>query len=163
MSNARVYTDQDRDSLLAAINAVCAESPWMLAPRFRPTPSWEHALCAPRCSRHLLLVVEDCGRVVGWCRLFPLAPCNGPALELELGIGMLSEYRSRGLGMAMVGKAIRWAHRTGSHCIVLTTHPENRGAIRFFKRLGFAPTDQQRDGWLEMSCQLERRGGGSNV
>jgi len=163
MDEVRAYTVQDRDSLLAAINAVCADSPWMLAPRFRPMPLWEHALGAPRCTRHLLLVAEEQGQVVGWCRLFPPAPCNGPAPELELGIGLRAEYRRQGLGRAMVKRAIAWAQSAACQRIVLTTHPQNRNALRFFERLGFAPTGQQRDGWIEMACQPGRRGGGTDV
>ncbi|MBN1954659.1 MAG: GNAT family N-acetyltransferase [Anaerolineae bacterium] len=159
----REYATQDRQALIAAIDAVCAASPWMLAPRFLPTPLWEHALRAPRCTRHRLLVVEDRAKVVGWCRLFPLALCNGPVPELELGIGLLPAYRHRGLGKALVGKAAAWGWEGGCQRIVLTTHPENRGALRFFQRLGFAPTGRQREGWIEMACQPDWRGGGTNV
>ncbi len=160
MSDVRAYFVQDRAPLIAAIDAVCAESPWMLAPRFQPTPSWEHALRVPHCARHLLLVAEDGGQVVGWCRLFPPAPCNGPAPELELGIGLRRGYRGQGLGRAMVERAADWARERGCQRIVLTTHPQNDGAIAFFERLGFAPTGQQGEGWVEMACRLERREGG---
>lgn len=157
MDSVREYTAQDRQALVAAIDAVCAASPWMLAPRFRLTPFWEHALQTPCCVRHLLLVAVDCDQVIGWCRLFPFAPCNGFTPELELGVGLRFEYHGRGLGRAMVEQATDWAWKTGCQRIVLTTHPENRGAIRFFEHLGFASTGQQRDGRIEIACQPDRR------
>lgn len=163
MVEIRAYTGQDRHSLLSAIDAVCAESPWMLAPRFQPTPPWEHALGAPGCGRHLLLVAEYGDEIVGWCRLFPLVPCNGPAPELELGIGLRSEYHGQGLGRAMAERAIRWAQQTACPRITLTIHPQNRRARRFFERLGFVPTGRQRDGRIEMVRQAADRGGGIHV
>lgn len=163
MGEIRTYTTGDRNSLLAAIDAVCAESPWMLAPRFQPTPLWEHALQTPECGQHLLLVAEDGGEVVGWCRLFPFALCNGPAAELELGIGLRSAYHGQGLGRAMAERAIRWAQQTACQRITLTTHPQNRRARHFFERLGFVPTGRQRDGRIEMVRQAADRGGGIYV
>lgn len=163
MGIVREVTARDRHALVAAIDAVCAENPWMLAPRFQLTPPWEHALRTPNCPRHLLLAAEDCGQVVGWCRLFPLAPCNGPAPELELGIGLLPAYCRQGLGRALVEKAAAWARKAGCQRIVLTTRVENTAAVGFFAHLGFTPTGQQRDRWIEMSCQLDHGGGGTNV
>lgn len=155
----RPFALPDRASLEEAINAVCAEGRWMSTPRFQPTPAWAHALNASACPRHLLLLVEDAGRIVGWCRLFSSVGCDGYAREAELGIGLLPEYRECGLGRAMVGQALNWAAKKGVQRVMLTTRGDNSRAIHLFDACGFRVVNQAVDGWTKMVCQpLLRRG-----
>jgi ribosomal protein S18 acetylase RimI-like enzyme len=139
--------------LREAIDAVCAEGRWMSTSQFEPTPVWTHALEKPNCPRHLLLVAEDENRIVGWCRLFPLSKCDGHASEAELGIGLLPEYRERGLGRTLVQQAIDWAAKTGVTHVALTVRVDNFRAIHLFEGCGLMVTDHGTDGWTKMICQ----------
>ena len=98
-------------ALVGVINAVCAEG-MMATRRFEPTPAWTHALDEPDCPCHLLLVVEDAGQVVGWCRAFrdssgETGHATGDAASI--GLGLLPGYRGRGYGKALLQRAIDWA------------------------------------------------------
>lgn len=130
----------------------------MATPCFRPTPSWHQALKEPGCPRHLVLVAEDDGQVVGWCRLFP-ENCRESVGQAELGIGLLRRYRGRGLGTALVDEALRWTVGQGISRVTLTVRPDNDPATGLFEKCGFAQTGREADGWLEMACRPELTGG----
>lgn len=132
----RPYLAADRARLIAVIDQVCAGSHFMATRRFEPTPAWDHALRQPACPCHLLLVAAFGPQVIGWCRLFPAASsADGPTADL--GIGVAAPDRGRGVGSALLRAALRWARSQGLSAITLTTHPDNEGAIRFFRRHGF--------------------------
>lgn len=133
----RPYVAVDCTSLIAAIDQVCADTHFMATRRFEPTPAWDHALRQPTCPCHLLLVAAIGSQVIGWCRLFPTMDVGSPAVDL--GIGVLAPARGRGIGSALLRRAQGWAWSQGLSAITLTTHPDNGGAIRFFRRCGFAP------------------------
>jgi len=71
-----------------------------------------------------------------------------------LGIGLLPIYRHRGLGTALVRRALHWSWDAGYQRASLTTRPDNARAIHVFQRCGFACTRRTDDGLLEMGCVL---------
>lgn len=146
----RRFASADRAALVAVIDAVCAEGRWMSTRRFEPTLDWTHALQEPLCPGHQLLVAECQGEVIGWCRLFPKDGKN----EVVLGIGLLPKYRHRGLGTALVRRALHWGRDTGYQRVSLTTRLNNARAIHVFSRCGFARMRCADDGLLEMACML---------
>jgi len=131
----RPYRAGDQRGLITAIDAVCAEG-MMATARFEPTPAWRHALTDTSCAAHLLLLALADGRVVGWCRLFP-ADAAQEGGEVELGIGVMRAWRSRGVGRALMGRALEWAVERGCARVTLTTRADNEPAIRLFARSGF--------------------------
>ena len=148
-SEIRAYVPADRPSLIATINTVCAEGRWMETVQYEPTPAWEHALNKSDCTCHLLLVVVDEKRIVGWCRVFP-----DDASSAGLGIGLLSDYREKGLGIALVQNALEWARRRGLKRIHLRTRADNTRAIRMFQKFSFEFSGSTENGWMEMECCL---------
>jgi ribosomal protein S18 acetylase RimI-like enzyme len=81
-------------------------------------------------------VVLSGGRVVGWCDVIPgeraaLARCG------TLGIGLLPEFRGRGIGGAAMKKAIEKARAQGMARVALTVRTKNENAIALYKKLGF--------------------------
>lgn len=149
----RPFASDDRPELIQTIDAVCGENCWMSTTRFEPTPDWIHALEEPRCACHLLLVVENGGYVVGWCRTFP-EEGRDEAREATLGVGLLLPYRDQGIGTALVRQSLNWARDAGHQRVRLTTHPDNARAIHVFTHCGFTFTGQSSDTWLEMACDL---------
>jgi RimJ/RimL family protein N-acetyltransferase len=149
----RPFGSDDRPGLIQTIDAVCGEGRWMSTTRFEPTLNWIHALEAPCCPCHLLLVVEDTGHLVGWCRTFPRDGWT-ETQEAMLGVGLLPVYRDQGIGTALVRRSLRWAEDVGYQRVSLTTHPENGRAIHVFTRCGFAFTRRADDNLLEMAYDL---------
>ena len=131
----------DCPALVCVIDTVCGESAWMATRRFEPTPAWNHALAECGCLRHVLCVARAGVRLAGWCRIFPEA-CDRPAERGELGIGLLREFRGRGLGTALMAFALDQARQAGFRQIVLTTHAGNLPAQRLFQNCGFQPLAQ---------------------
>jgi RimJ/RimL family protein N-acetyltransferase len=142
----------DQAGLIRVIDAVCGEDRWMSTPCFQPTPAWTHALDVPECPNHLLLVVEDEGHVVGWCRIFPTAGTR----EASLGIGLLQGYRDRGIGTHLARQALEWAWFAGLERVTLTSHPDNARAIHVFTRCGFGFTGRAWNGSVEMEHKRPR-------
>lgn len=153
------FKPHNRLSLVESINTVCAEGQWMSTLRFEPTPAWRHALQATACPHHQLLVAEDAGRIVGWCRLFPLAGCSEENGKIDVGIGLLPQYRGLGLGKRLLHQGLDWAIDAGLGQAILTTKADNVRAIHLFRQCGFQETGHEAGGWLEMICQLPLRGG----
>lgn len=146
----RPFAAGDQANLIAVIDAVCGEGCWMSTRRFEPNPTWTHALTRPGCLRHLLLVVEVEEIVIGWCRLFPACLCNGSPSEMRLGIGLLQPYRDRGIGTALVHKALHWASLVEVPKVTLLTRPDNARAIHVFEKCGFGTTGHISGNLLEM-------------
>ncbi|MBM4428757.1 MAG: GNAT family N-acetyltransferase [Chloroflexi bacterium] len=149
----RIFTSNDRLGLIPTIDFVCGEGRWMSTTRFEPTPSWTHALEEPHCPCHLLLVVEDAGCVVGWCRTFPKDGWS-ETQEATLGLGLLPAYRNRGIGTALIRQSLSWARDAGYWRVSLTTYPNNARAIHVFSSCGFAFTQRTERQLLEMACGL---------
>jgi RimJ/RimL family protein N-acetyltransferase len=75
-------------------------------------------------------------RVVGWC---DVQRSFGEARQHigVLGIGLLSEFRNRGLGAQLLRAAIATAWSRGLSRIELTVREDNRNARVLYERMGF--------------------------
>lgn len=80
-------------------------------------------------------VVED-ARVVGWCDVFPE---ENPSMRHRgcLGMGLLSQFRGRGLGSQLVSSVLDHAKRFGLEKIELNVFTSNVAAIALYKKFGF--------------------------
>lgn len=84
-----------------------------------------------------MLAVTDAGAVVGWCDIVP-SPHEGLRHAGRLGMGLLPDYRGRGLGRRLVVESVRAARATGMERIELEVFASNTRAIRLYEALGFA-------------------------
>ena len=92
----------------------------------------------PQC----VALVEE--QVVGWCDILPIdRPTR--AHSGVLGVGVLAEFRSRGIGTALIGKALEIARANRLTRIELTVREHNRGAIPLYERFGFVTEGLQRN------------------
>lgn len=131
----RQFEVKDRDQVIQVIDHVCAESEWMATKRFTPTPSWLHAFLEPTCASHLLLIAKSDRNIVGWCRLFP-EKCKYVDI-VELGIGILPDYRYQKLGSSFINIVFAWARKVGVKRIDLSVHVDNHIAVHLFKKFNF--------------------------
>jgi ribosomal protein S18 acetylase RimI-like enzyme len=82
-------------------------------------------------------VVVSTGTVVGWCDVLPnrtrvVYPHCG-----TLGVGLLPDFRGKGIGRKLMGQTIDAAFAFGLTRIELTVREENVNAIALYKSLGF--------------------------
>lgn len=83
-------------------------------------------------------------RVVGWC---DIAPFERPVFRHAgvLGLGVVAQFRRRGVGRALLETALAQARRVGLERIELTVRAPNRAAIALYEKLGFAVEGIKRD------------------
>ncbi|MGE5170032.1 MAG: N-acetyltransferase family protein [Rudaea sp.] len=86
--------------------------------------------------RNPQLVADDGGRVVGWCDIrretIPVYAHAG-----HLGMGLLPEYRGRGIGERLLRASIEAARAAGFERIELTVYARNERAFALYRKVGF--------------------------
>ena len=82
-------------------------------------------------------VAEDAGQLVGWCDIrretIPVYAHVG-----HLGMGLLPEYRGRGIGERLIRAAIEAAREAAFERIELSVYARNARAAALYRRVGFA-------------------------
>jgi len=137
----RRATPADAPTIVANINAICAEGIYLATEQYVPTPQWEQALHRPNEHPHLLLLVAEVDeQVVGHCRAFPDEFGQKARHVGDLGIEIIQPFREIGIGTALMGCAIEWAEQQGLEKLTLSTFSTNRRAINLFNKLGFVTT-----------------------
>ena len=84
----------------------------------------------------LLLAVTPNDVVVGWCDIVR-NPREGFRHVGRLGMGLLPDYRGRGLGRRLVARAVRAARDAGIERVELEVFASNERAIAFYRASGF--------------------------
>jgi ribosomal protein S18 acetylase RimI-like enzyme len=84
------------------------------------------------------------GEVVGWCDVTPMSRPS-QAHRGVFGVGLLPQFRGRGIGTKLTQKALAAARAFGLHRVELTVRESNTGAIELYKREGFEIEGVQRD------------------
>jgi len=82
-----------------------------------------------------LLLVDADDEVVGWCDIVPRE--EYPANIGFIGVGMLPEYRGRGIGGELMTECMKMAKEAGFTEIRLDCRKSNKRAIKLYKKLGF--------------------------
>lgn len=75
-------------------------------------------------------------RVVGWCDVFPYA---NPRQKHRggLGMGVLPEYRGKGLGSRLLASTLEHAQRFGLEKVELSVYTTNLAAVALYRKFGF--------------------------
>jgi putative acetyltransferase len=55
----------------------------------------------------------------------------------SLGMHVAGDWRSRGVGSALLAEAFRWARWAGVEKLALTVYPDNDRARRLYEKFGF--------------------------
>lgn len=93
------------------------------------------------------MVAVSEGKVVGWCDIIP----NSRAVHVHsgrLGMGVLPEFRGRGIGSSLIAKTIEAAHQFRLIRIELTVYAKNLTAIALYERFGFLHEGVMKDACL---------------
>ncbi|MGA2478477.1 MAG: GNAT family N-acetyltransferase [Spirochaetia bacterium] len=82
------------------------------------------------------IVALDDGKVVGWCDIIR----NTRATKLHcglLGMGLLPEYRGKGIGTRLITEIMKQAAARGFHRVELEVFEENSAALALYRKVGF--------------------------
>jgi RimJ/RimL family protein N-acetyltransferase len=85
---------------------------------------------------HPFLVAADGGTVVGWCDVVPV-PRPIFAHVGTLGMGLLPDWRGRGLGPRLMTAALEASRACGLERVELAVFADNERAQRLYARMGF--------------------------
>jgi ribosomal protein S18 acetylase RimI-like enzyme len=81
-------------------------------------------------------VADDAGRIVGWCDVTrERVPTY--AHEGMLGMGVLADYRGRGLGERLIRAALAAAAAAGFERVSLSVYGTNTRAAALYRKVGF--------------------------
>ena len=93
------------------------------------------------------LVALSAGEVIGWCDVMrkprPIYAHSG-----VLGMGLLPEFRRKGIGKELIQPTLAAAREFGFHRVELTVREDNANAIALYKKVGFEIEGLQRDAFL---------------
>jgi ribosomal protein S18 acetylase RimI-like enzyme len=84
-----------------------------------------------------LLMAEEDNRYIGSLTLVVFRIPSGTRARIE-DLVVQETARGRGVGRALVQKAIEMAKALGAEAVDLTTHPSREAANALYKKLGFA-------------------------
>ena len=140
MSDVRIArtAEEYAESFHAAVDYVARERRYIgfvEAPPVESTREFLRKIVADA-GIQFLAVTPDNG-VVGWCDIIR-NPVEGFRHVGRLGMGLLPDYRRRGLGRQLATAAIHAARDAGIERIELEVFATNEAAIGLYRTLGFA-------------------------
>jgi RimJ/RimL family protein N-acetyltransferase len=121
----------------AALDTVAREKKYLI---FIEAPAVAQMLSFVRdniAAGHPHMVAVDEGQVVGWCdiRAKERAAQNHVGV---LGMGLIADYRDRGIGRRLITAALDAARAKGLHRVELDAHGDNLRAIALYEKVGFS-------------------------
>lgn len=106
-------------------------------PDFKQESEWfEAAYKQIGLGNSISLVAEADGRAVGLCDVIRIKPGTSADHVGLVGIAVKKEYRSRGIGKAMMLEAIRRSKGKFEQ-LILNVFENNKAALSLYKKLGF--------------------------
>jgi ribosomal protein S18 acetylase RimI-like enzyme len=87
-------------------------------------------------SDHPQFVAVDGARVVGWADIVP-GWAHAVSHSGTLGMGVLPDYRGRGIGESLLRATLAKARARGITRVELMARVDNARAIRLYERMGF--------------------------
>ncbi|MBT3943261.1 MAG: GNAT family N-acetyltransferase [Chloroflexi bacterium] len=93
-------------------------------------------------SGHITLAVTN-DRVIGWCSTTHQTD-EGFTHVAHIGMGLLPDYRGRGLGRRLLDDALNWSWDSGYERVELSVFTDNEIAIRLYRSAGFVEEGTRR-------------------
>jgi L-amino acid N-acyltransferase YncA len=128
---------EDIGSFREAVGSVARERRWLLTLDAYPAEATAAFVRDTMAKGHPQFVAVREGRVVGWCDIVPMAPFEGFRHNGRLGMGVIADWRGRGLGGALIDAALEAAPRSGFTRIELEAFASNTAALGLYRSRGF--------------------------
>ncbi|MBM3849050.1 MAG: GNAT family N-acetyltransferase [Verrucomicrobia bacterium] len=124
-------------ALREALGSVARERRWLAA--VEPFSEAEtHAFLAINRAAGVPQFVAVAGPlVVGWCDIVRLYPYPGYEHNGRLGMGVVAGWRGRGLGRALIDRALGAAAGAGFERVELEVYGSNTAAVALYRACGF--------------------------
>jgi RimJ/RimL family protein N-acetyltransferase len=137
----------DAPALVALAQRVGAEPEgWLIADdSWRGVADERRYLKALRRHPHAaVFVVEEGGEIIG--RLSVARDPHPASFHVaDLGLMVAAGYRRRGVGYALLDRAVEWARESRVRKLELHVFPHNEPAIALYERFGFAREGYRRE------------------
>ena len=127
----------DVKSLRDCIDVVARDAHFLASPEAPPEEALLSELqsCVENGSIHL--VAKHAQRVVGWAQI-ERGKGASVAHRGDLGMGVLPDYRGRGIARQLLEQCISIANSLGIHRVELEARSDNRRALELYRSTGFA-------------------------
>ena len=135
------------DGYRRALDVVARERKYLTMLEARPEPDTLHFVKSNLENGSPMMVALAGDKVIGWCdvrrEFFPSRAHRG-----TLGMGLLPEWRGRGVGRRLLEATLAQARRSGFKRIELDVHADNPRAIALYEKAGFVREGIVRDASL---------------
>lgn len=136
MYRVRAITEADIPGFWDALDAVARESAFLRSNQAPPVEAvTKFVLSNIETGNPQMVAVTD-DRVVGWCDIVRATGTHERHVG-ELGMGVVPEWRGRGVGKALLAETIAAADRLDLLRIELSVHSDNPKATALYRKFGF--------------------------
>jgi ribosomal protein S18 acetylase RimI-like enzyme len=125
------------------LQTVARERIYLAMTEVQPLPWAEDFVHANIRHRHAQFVALADGAVVGWCDIVPHA-LTGFTHAGALGMGLLPDWRGRGIGKRLLAATLQAALAAGLTRIELDVYGDNTAAIGLYRHFGFIEEGRKR-------------------
>ena len=132
----RQISQEDIESLHACLDSVARERKYLGFTRADPLEETRKSLVADMERGVIRLIALDASRVIGWCHIRP-DRWEGFTHARWLGMGVLKEYRSQGVGSALLHQTLAEARNRGLERVELSVFASNLPAIHLYEKFKF--------------------------
>jgi ribosomal protein S18 acetylase RimI-like enzyme len=122
------------------LDAVARERRWLMYLR---APALQEVQAFLKGRSPIQFLARQGEEVVGWCDITP-DPREGFRHSGVLGMGVLAEYRGRGIGRRLLDRTVREARAAGLTRIELEVFSSNQAAISLYQEFGFREEGRKR-------------------
>ncbi len=132
------------ESYWRAIDIIARERKYLTLLEAFPLPQTREFLLDLMEKGDPVFVALANGGVVGWCDIrrypFPAHSHRG-----TLGMGVVPDYRGRGIGARLIDQALTRAFATGFVRVELSVRADNQRAVQLYEKVGFVREGLLRD------------------
>ena len=140
----RTIAEHDIEGFRAALDSVARERRFLSFFEAAPIDQMKAFVLKNIADGLPQFVVLADGQVVGWCDILPNPRKTVQAHCGTLGMGLMPNYRGRGIGRALILRTMDAALALGLTRIDLTVREDNLNAIALYKSVGFETEGQHR-------------------
>jgi ribosomal protein S18 acetylase RimI-like enzyme len=135
---------RDIPGFQATVGAVAAERLWLARTSAFPIEQSAVFVAGNIAHGHPQFVADDGRQIVGWCDIFPSAREVSAHVGV-LGMGVLREWRGRGLGRRLIDAALD-AAKGSFEQVDLDVYASNTVALALYRKVGFVEQGRKRGG-----------------
>jgi RimJ/RimL family protein N-acetyltransferase len=132
----RPFQSSDLEGFNATLNTICAERRYLASVDGFTLEESQQFIQNNVWGAMLQQVAAIGPQIIGWCDIIPY-PETGFTHVGRLGMGLLPNYRSRGIGTRLLSTCLARAQTTALEKVELQVFADNAAAIALYNKLGF--------------------------